>query len=84
MAKVYRRMRFSPDRQVEIPFFFSFTNAPDNPSRLTLKSNVFSRIFIGVMSKAILDSLTAEFEGLLSSEIGNKVLDKKVRDVVAE
>lgn len=84
MFGVYQHMKISPEHRVDIPFFFSFVNSPDNPSRLTLSSNIYSRIFIGVMAKSILDSLTAEFEGLLSSEIGHKALDKKVREVVAE
>lgn len=41
-------------------------------------------IFLGVMAKAILDSLSSEFEALLESDIGKKVLDKKVREVVIE
>jgi hypothetical protein len=46
--------------------------------------NVYGLIFLGVMAKSILDSLTSEFEGLLSGEIGSNVLDKKVKEIVTQ
>lgn len=84
MGKIYSKIKVSPETQINIPITFTFTNSRDTPSRLTMDSNALSIIFVGVLAKAILDSLTAEFEGLLSSEIGSKVLDKKVREVVDE
>ena len=82
--KVYRGILAPSPNMGSQPISIVVGNNPDNPSRLTIGMNDPARIFIGVMAKAILDSLTAEFEGLLSNEIGNKVLDKKVREIVSE
>lgn len=83
-SKVFKNVKVHPDRNIRTPFFMGVSNARDDPSRLTIAMNVYGAIYTGVMAKAILDSLTAEFEGLLSSEIGSKVLNKKVREIVAE
>ena len=34
------------------------------------------------MAKATLNSLSSEFEGLLDGEIGNRVIEKKVKEIV--
>ena len=82
--KVFRGIRAPSPNMGEWPIYISASNNPDDPSKLTIGMNDAGRIFIGVMAKAILDSLTAEFEGLLSGEMGNKVLDKKVKEIVSQ
>ncbi len=82
--KIFKHIKIPVGEKVNVPFVMGVANHPKNPSRLTISMNVYGIIYTGVMAKAILDSLTAEFEGLLSSEIGSKVLDKKVREIVAE
>ena len=82
--KVFRGIRAPSPNMGEWPIYISVSNNPDDPSKLTIGMNDSGRIFIGVMAKVILDSLTAEFEGLLSGEIGNKVLDKKVKEIVSQ
>jgi ribosomal protein L40E len=59
-------------------------NVPSNPARLNFGMNVYGLIFTGIMAKAILDSLSSEFEGLLDGEIGNRVIAKKVKKIVSQ
>jgi hypothetical protein len=52
-----------------------------NPAtnKLGIAINLTGELFLGALGKAILDSLTAHFEGLLSSGIGNQLVQKKVK-----
>jgi len=57
-----------------------------NPAtnKLGIAINLTGELFLGALGKAILDSLTAHFEGFLSSGIGNQLVDKKVKEVLTE
>ena len=50
-----------------------------NPSTSTLGivMNHLAIIFIGSLTKAIIDSLSGEFQALLSSPIGNEIVEKR-------
>jgi hypothetical protein len=61
-----------------------FSNHPGDASRLTVSMNVYGLLFLDLMAKSTLDSLTSEFEGLLSGEIGSNILDKKVKEIVIQ
>ena len=52
-----------------------------NPAtnKLGIAINLTGELFLGALGKAILDSLTAHFEGLLSSGIGNQLVRKSQR-----
>jgi hypothetical protein len=64
------------------PFKMGIGNNPENPKRLDITMNVYAIMFLGIMAKAILDSLTSEFEGLLSGDIGKQILDAKIKEIM--
>jgi hypothetical protein len=55
-----------------------------NTGKPGIALNPTGAVFLGALGKGILDSLTAQFEGLLSSEIGQNMIEKKVKEVVAQ
>jgi len=66
-----------------IQIMIGMVNNP-NTGRAGIAINSTGAIFLGALGKGILDSLTAQFEGLLSSEIGQSMIEKKVKEVVAQ
>ena len=46
--------------------------------------NVYGVIFIGIMAKAILEFFIFEFEALLSGDIGKRVLEEKIKEIVSQ
>jgi hypothetical protein len=49
-------------------------------NKLGIAINLKGELFLGALGKAILDSLTAHFEGLLSSGIGEQLIEKKIKE----
>jgi hypothetical protein len=41
-------------------------------------------MFIGIMAKSIVNSLSSEFEALLSGNIANEILEKKVKEIISK
>jgi len=66
-----------------VPILIGVKTRPEG-SKLGIVMNEAGIIFVGAMAKAILDSLAGEFEGLLSSEIGGNLIEKKVKQVVSQ
>jgi len=64
-----------------LPILIRVTRRPEAP-RLGIVMNGMGMIFVGAMSRAILESLTAQLEGLLSSGIGSSVIKEKVQEVL--
>lgn len=46
--------------------------------------NPTGAVFLGALGKAVLDSLTAHFESLLSSGIGAELVEEKVKEVLQQ
>ena len=71
-----------PEGQIQ-PILVGVSKRPEVP-RLGIVMNEPGMVFVGTMARAILDSLSAEFEGIiLSSRIANEVIEKKVRDIIS-
>jgi hypothetical protein len=64
------------------PILIGVSRRPEVP-RLGIVMNEPGMVFVGTMARAILDSLSAEFEGIISSRIANEVIEKKVRDIIS-
>jgi hypothetical protein len=71
-----------PKGQIQ-PILVGVSRRPEVP-RLGIVMNEPGMVFVGTMARAILDSLSAEFEGIISSRIANEVIEKKVRDVISQ
>ena len=71
-----------PEGQIQ-PILVGVSKRPEVP-RLGIVMNEPGMVFVGTMARAILDSLSAEFEGIISSRIANEVIEKKVRDVISQ
>jgi hypothetical protein len=84
IGAVLQHMRVDPNQQIQKNILLGVANSPEDPSRLTIIADGYGIIFLGVMAKAILDSLSGEFQALLSSPIGNEVIEKKVKEVVSQ
>ena len=70
-----------PKGQVQ-PILVGVSRRPEVP-RLGIVMNEPGMVFVGTLASAILDSLSAEFEGIISSRIANDVIEKKVRDIIS-
>ena len=70
-----------PEGQIQ-PILIGVSRRPEVP-RLGIVMNEPGMVFVGTMARAILDSLSAEFEGIISSRIANEVIEKKVRDIIS-
>jgi hypothetical protein len=70
-----------PEGQIQ-PILIGISRRPEVP-RLGIVMNEPGMVFVGTMARAILDSLSAEFEGIISSRIANEVIEKKVRDIIS-
>ena len=53
-------------------------------NKLGIAINLTGELFLGALGKAIFDSLTAHFEGLLSSGIGEQLIEKKIKEVLTQ
>jgi ribosomal protein L40E len=81
---VFKNYKIPPDKYIDTPIIFAITTNVNDSTTLTFSTNGFGLMFIGIMAKAILDSLSSEFEGLLDGEIGNRVIEKKVKEIVSQ
>jgi ribosomal protein S27AE len=82
--RVFRHVVMRHHQQVNTPIFIGVSNNLEDASRLSITMNVYGIIFLGVMAKAILDSIAGQFQALLSSPISNEVIHKKVREIVSQ
>lgn len=71
-----------PEGQIQ-PILIGVSRRPEVP-RLGIVMNEPGMVFVGTMARAILDSLSAELEGIISSRIANDVIEKKVREVISQ
>jgi hypothetical protein len=71
-----------PEGQIQ-PILVGVSKRPEVP-RLGIVMNEPGMVFVGTMARAILDSLSAEFERTISSRIANEVTEKKVRDIILQ
>jgi hypothetical protein len=82
--KFFEKYPIPKEWRIDSSFDIGIKNNQFIPDKLQLKINGFGLIFLGIMAKAILDSLSSEFEGLLEGEIGNRVIEKKVKEIVSQ
>ena len=78
--------RTIPDKLPERNIVQVMMGIMNNPAtgKLGIVMNPIAQVFLGSLGKAILDSLTAHFEVLLSSNIGEQLVEKKVKDMLEQ
>lgn len=62
--RVFRHVVMRHHQQVNTPIFIGVSNNLEDASRLSITMNVYGIIFLGVMAKAILDSIAGQFQAL--------------------
>jgi hypothetical protein len=72
-------LQFLPDKETHISL--SIVRNPET-SRNEFSLNDVGQIFLGALSKAILDSLSGHLEGLLSAGVGDAFIKERIRQVL--
>lgn len=79
--EIFRRIPVRPTPSTEpTPIRMGLMDRPEGG--LTLAINELAVVYVGALASAILESLTAELEGLLSSGIGSEVIKEKVQQAL--
>ena len=63
-----------------VPIRIELVDRPEGG--LTLQMNELGIVYLGALANAILESLTAQLEGLLSAGIGSEVIKERVQQVL--
>jgi hypothetical protein len=63
-----------------VPIRIELVDRPEGG--LTLAMNELGIVYLGALSRAILESLTSQLEGLLSSGIGDSIIRERIREVL--
>ncbi len=84
VGNILKHIKIRDGEIIEQPIRIVVGNSPSDPTQLTIGMDTYGTMFIGIMAKVILDSLSSEFEGLLDGEIGNRVIEKKVKEILSK
>ncbi len=77
---IFRRIPVRPTPVQSTPVRIDLVDRPGGG--LTLSMNDMGIVYLGALATAILESLKAELEGLLSSGIGSQVIRERVQEVL--
>jgi hypothetical protein len=78
---IFRRIPVQPTTGAQpVPIRIELVDRPEGG--LTLAMNDLGIVYLGALASAILESLKAELEGLLSSGIGSTVIKERVQEVL--
>lgn len=78
--------RTVPEKMPEGKIIQAMVGLTQNPAtgKLGIAINPTGAVFLGALGKAVLDSLTAHFEALLSSGIGEQLVEEKVKEAMEQ
>jgi hypothetical protein len=77
---IFARIPVQPTPGRSAPVRIELVDRPEGG--LTLAMNDLGIVYLGALATAILESLTAELEGLLSSGIGSAFIKERVQEVL--
>ncbi len=78
--QIFHRLPVKPTPGQAEPVRIELIDLPERG--LALQMNELGVVYLGALVSAIIESLKAELEGLLSSGIGSEVIKEKVRQVM--
>jgi hypothetical protein len=79
--EIFRQIPVQRTPGQPVPVRIELVDRPEGG--LTLQMNDLGVVYLGALATAILESLKAELEGLLSSGMGSTVIKEKVQEVLS-